>query len=77
MMCMCVWAELPTLMPSKEEVVPIRASFIPALITGKNLSRTQAAAREIMRVMAVKFIMLHGPILGACVLLNITSLIMS
>ena len=70
-------SRIPTLMPAKEEVKPLPASYIAALISGKNLSKTQAAAREMMRLMAIKFVMLHGPIVGACILLNITSLILS
>ena len=67
---------LPTMMPAKDEVEPLPASYLTNLITGHGLNKSQQAARESIRVMAVKFIMLHGPILGACVLLIIAASIM-
>lgn len=68
---------IPTLMPSKEEVVPIPVSKFGRMLMGTGLTAPQQAAREIMRTMAFKFFMLHGPILGVSILLNITSLIIT
>jgi hypothetical protein len=65
---------IPTLMPSKVEIEPLPPSALRTLIRGEGLTPSQKAAREIMRTMLIKFVILHFPILVASIVLNISSL---